>query len=76
MYPEDELLSFDYYPNKYFEQFTSDKGIEDYFYRFSRADNYLPINQRNASAGTEFELDAYTDLYLFKYILQEELTSA
>lgn len=76
MYREDDLLSFNYYPQKYFEQFSSDKGIEDYFYRFSHANNYQPINQRNESDGTKNELDAYTDLYLFKYILHNILAPA
>lgn len=73
MYGCDELVEYDYYPEHYFEQFNSDKGIEDYFYRFAHSDNYQPVNQRSGLGEANNELDAYTDLYLFKYMLQEKL---
>ncbi len=72
MYRKEGLLAYDYYPEPYFEQFYSDKGIEDYYFRFAHSDNYQPINQRSDLAGKKNELDAYTDLYLFKCILHEE----
>lgn len=72
MYWEEDLLAFNDYPDKYFKQFTSDKGIEDYFYRFAHSDNYQPVNQRNSD---KYKLDAYTDLYIFNRILHEELKS-
>lgn len=72
MYLEKDLFGCNDYPDKYFEQFSSDKGIEDYFYRFAHSDNYQPVNHRNSS---EYKLDAYTDLYIFKQILHKELGS-
>ena len=42
---------------KLWEQFTSDEGMEAYFFRFLHSDN---VNK----------LDAYTDLYCFKVMLQ------
>lgn len=71
----DENLFFNYYdyPDKYFEQFNSDEGMEDYFYRFAHSDNYQPINLRSDSSEDKNKLDAYTDLYVFKYILQKKL---
>lgn len=71
LYKDGDLLSFNYYPDKYFEQFISDKGIENYYFRFAHSDNYEPINQRDGSCGDKNELDAYTDLYLFRKILRE-----
>lgn len=74
MYRDEDLFGCNDYPDKYFEQFCSDKGIEDYFYRFVHSDNYQPVNQRN-SGEDKNKLDAYTDLYIFKQILHKELGS-
>lgn len=74
MYRDEDLFCYNDYPDKYFKQFSSDKGIEDYFYRFVHSDNYQPVNHRNSSKDKN-KLDAYTDLYLFKWILQKELVS-
>lgn len=73
MYKDEDLFSCNDYPDNYFEQFSSDKGIEDYFYRFAHSDNYQPVNQRSDSSEDKNKLDAYTDLYIFRYILQERL---
>lgn len=70
---DDSLLSYNYYPDKYFEQFASDKGMEAYFFRFVHSDNYIPINHRNSNEVYKF--DAYTDLSFFKHLLQEELVN-
>lgn len=71
MYAEEDILDYEYYPDNYFEQYKSDKGIENCFYRFAHSDNYQPVNQRDHSGGNKNELDAYTDLYLFKQILRK-----
>ncbi len=70
MYFNKDLFACSDYPDKYFEQFKSDKGIEDYFFRFAHSDNYQPVNQRNHGDN---KLDAYTDLYIFNRILHNEL---
>lgn len=75
MYRDKDLFGCDVYPDKYFEQFSSDKGIEDYFCRFAHSDNYQPVNQRTDSGEDKNKLDAYTDLYLFRYILHNRLNS-
>lgn len=71
LYKNDDLLNYNYYPDKYFEQFNSDEGIENYYFRFAHSDNYQPINQRDGSYRDKNELDAYTDLYLFRQMLRE-----
>lgn len=71
MYRDEELYACKDYPDKYLEQFKSDRGIEDYYYRFAHSDNYQPVNQRAASDTDK--IDAYTDLYVFKTILHEKL---
>lgn len=63
-----DITDYNYYPDKYFEQFKSDKGIESSFYRFAHSDNYLPLMQRNVDMN---KLDAYTDLYFFKSLLSK-----
>lgn len=63
------ITNYNYYPDKYFEQYKTDKGIEASFYRFAHSDNYQPLAQRNFADMNQ--LDAYTDLYLFKIILNE-----
>lgn len=64
---DNSLFDYDYYPDKYFEQFASDEGMEDYFFRFAHSDNYIPIKQCSDNIN---KLDAYTDLYCFKVLLQ------
>ncbi len=63
-----KLSEYDYYPDKYFEQFKTDKGMEAYFFRFAHSDNYVPIKHRKAEE--KYKLDAYTDLCCFKTLLQ------
>lgn len=75
MYRDSDLFACDVYPDKYFEQFNSDKGIEDCFCRFAHSDNYEPVNQRNDSGEDKNKLDAYTDLYLFREILHKKLNN-
>lgn len=75
MYQNEDLIAYDFYPEKYFEQFDSDKGMEDYFYRFAHSDNYEPVNQRFRAFNQKNKLDAYTDLYLFRDILQKGLNN-
>lgn len=68
----EHLLDYHYFPDKYFEQFKSDEGMEAYFFRFAHSDNYEPIKHREAKEVNK--LDAYTDLYFFKVILREMKT--
>lgn len=71
MYEDKELFAYDYYPKEYFEQFYSEKGLENCFFRFAHSDNYEPVKQRENIDEERNRLDAYTDLYLFKGILKE-----
>ncbi|MCI8614827.1 MAG: hypothetical protein HFJ01_06955 [Lachnospiraceae bacterium] len=70
VYKNEDILTYDYYPEYYFEQFCSDKGIENSFFRFGHSDNYQPIHQREDDDEGKNKLDAYTDLYLFKEMLR------
>lgn len=65
----ENLYQYNYFPDKYFTQFSMDKGIEACLYRFARSDNYQPINQREIHEKNN--LDAYSDLYFFKIMLRE-----
>lgn len=71
LYDENDILTYDYYPDKYFEQFVSEKGMEDCCFRFVHSDNYQPVSQRDSAGGDKNKLDAYTDLYLFRKMLRD-----
>lgn len=63
------LKQYLYYPDEYFEQFSTDEGMRYCFARFAQSDYYIPLTQRDMQ--NEFRLDAYTDLYCFHTLLQK-----
>ncbi len=64
----DSLESYDCYPDSYMQMFQTDNACFDAVEHITDLKNYLPVAEMNM---VELHLDAYTDLYCIKLMLNQ-----